>query len=133
MTTLNRTIESLASNFAAEIIRAIRGASLQEILGAGTAPSPKIKIAHRVARKGEAPQRRGKGGRLARRTQEQIGEQLAKVVALLKKNPDGMRSEEIRDALKLDRREMPRILAEGVASKAFKKKGAKRATVYFMR
>ena len=56
--------------------------------------------------------------------------QLASVVALLKKSPDGLRSEAIRDALKLDRREVPRVLAEGLKGKVLRKRGAKRATVY---
>jgi len=42
-----------------------------------------------------------------------------------------MRSEEIRKALKLDVREVPRVLKEGVAKKKLRSKGQKRATTYF--
>jgi hypothetical protein len=54
-------------------------------------------------------------------------------VALLKSKKAGLRSEQIRDALKLDRREMPRVLKAGLAKKAIRAKGKKRATVYSAR
>lgn len=72
---------------------------------------------------------KGKAGRLARRSLEAIQAELATVVALLKKKP-GLHSEEIRDALKLDKRALPRTLAEGLKTRALKKKGSKRATTY---
>ena len=45
----------------------------------------------------------------------------------------GLRAEEIRAALKLDRRELPRVLHEGLAKKKLRSRGAKRATTYFAR
>jgi hypothetical protein len=51
-------------------------------------------------------------------------------VTLLKSKKAGMRSEEIRRALQLDKRELPRVLKEGLAKKALKSKGQKRATTY---
>jgi len=41
-----------------------------------------------------------------------------------------MRSEEIRKALKLDVREVPRVLKEGLSKKKLKSRGQKRATRY---
>jgi hypothetical protein len=52
------------------------------------------------------------------------------VVILVRKNKEGLRSEQIRKALKLDVREVPRILKQGLATKKLKSKGQKRATVY---
>jgi len=49
----------------------------------------------------------------------------------VKGKPDGLRSEEIRAALQLDKREMPRVLGEGLSGKKLKSKGQKRATKYF--
>jgi Fic family protein len=43
----------------------------------------------------------------------------------------GLRSEEIRRALKLDVREVPRVLKEGLTKKKLRSKGQKRATTYF--
>ena len=41
-----------------------------------------------------------------------------------------MRAEQIRQVLKLDKRELPRVLAEGLKTKKLKSKGQKRATTY---
>jgi Fic family protein len=74
--------------------------------------------------------KKGKGGRLARRSPAEIARTLGTIVTLLKGKKAGLRSEEIRKVLKLDVREVPRVLKEGLAKKAIKSKGQKRATVY---
>jgi Fic family protein len=53
------------------------------------------------------------------------------VVALVKGKKDGLRAEQIRAALKMQSKEMPRVLKEGLAKKKLKSKGQKRATTYF--
>ena len=75
--------------------------------------------------------RRGKGGRLRRRSATDIAGVVPKVVALLHANPKGLRAEQIRAKLGLDSREMPRPLAEALRKKLVSKKGRKRATTYF--
>ena len=75
--------------------------------------------------------KRGKGGRLARRSPADIARTLDAIVILVRKTKTGMRSEEIRKALKLDVREVPRVLKEGLAKKKLRSKGQKRATTYF--
>ena len=79
------------------------------------------------------PTRKTKGGRLARQSPEQIAKAVDQVVALVKKSKTGLRSEEIKKALSLDVREVPRILKTGVKTKKLKAKGQKRATVYSVR
>ena len=69
-----------------------------------------------------------KKGRLSRRSSDQIAKVLAQVVAAVKAKP--MRAEEIQKALHLDKRELPRVIAEGLKTEKLKKKGQKRATVY---
>jgi len=76
-----------------------------------------------------APSGRSKG-RLPRRSPADIAKALGTIVALLKGKKAGLRSEQIRDALKLDKRELPRVLGEGLKTKRLKSKGQKRATVY---
>lgn len=49
----------------------------------------------------------------------------------MKKSKTGLRAEDIKKALGLDRPEVPRILKTGVKSKRLKAKGQKRATKYF--
>ena len=65
------------------------------------------------------------------RSLEDIAKTLASIVALLKGKKAGLRSEQIRAALKLDKREMPRVLKMGLAKKAIRSKGQKRSTTYF--
>ena len=52
------------------------------------------------------------------------------MVDLVKKNPKGLRAEQIRAQLKMEAKEMPRILKEGLAKKTLKSKGQKRSTTY---
>jgi hypothetical protein len=138
MSTLKSRISSLASTFASEVVRAIQGASLQELLGevGGPRPGPgrpRVPSARPV--ESPAPRRPAppvaKSGRLPRRSPDEIKATLEKVHGLLKTKKDGLRAEEIRAALKLDVREMPRVLKEGLASKKLSSKGQKRATTYF--
>ncbi|MGH7295483.1 MAG: hypothetical protein ACRELB_11145, partial [Polyangiaceae bacterium] len=63
-----------------------------------------------------------------RRGPEDIARTLGLVIAALKTGP--LRAEEIQKLLKLDKRELPRVLQEGLATKKLKKKGEKRATTY---
>jgi hypothetical protein len=50
---------------------------------------------------------------------------------VLEKHPEGLRAEQIRTVLQLDRRAVPRPLADGLVSGALRKEGNKRATTYF--
>ncbi|MGD0525096.1 MAG: hypothetical protein ABSE49_08125 [Polyangiaceae bacterium] len=129
---LRSTLDSLASSFAGAVLDAIKGASLQELLAeSGAAPRrgpgrpPKAPSANAAK-----PARRAKGGRLARRSPEEIAKTLDRIHGLLKGKKAGLRSEEIRKALSLDVREVPRVLKEGLAKKRLKSRGQKRATTY---
>jgi len=125
-TSLRSQLNALATTFADGVLAAVRAASLDDLLaesggrrrggeGGGGQPDPL-----RKAR-----------GRLARRTQAQIDAMLGKVVAAVKATPGkGLRAEEIRKALGLDVREVPRVLKEGLRTKKLKAKGQKRATTY---
>ena len=60
----------------------------------------------------------------------QIAKALERVIALVKTRKGGLRSEQIREELGLDKREVPRVLQEGFATKKLKSRGRKRATTY---
>lgn len=131
---LRTNLESLASDFASAVLSAIRGASLEELLAdsgssarRGPGRPPKLSAAPAAP---AAPRGR-KSGRLARRSPEQIAKALDQVVALVRGKKDGLRAEQIRDALKMQSKELPRVLQEGLAKKKLKSKGQKRATTYF--
>ena len=123
MPTLKSTIASLAENFSAGVLAAIRSASLEEILGGSAGPAkrgpgrpPKRSNGAAVARGGGGSQpdplskptraKRGKGGRLARRSPEEIAQVVESIVGALKKSADGMRSEQLQKLLKLDKKEI---------------------------
>jgi hypothetical protein len=144
---LRPQIEKFAADFASQVMKAIRGASLEDILeesqgGRSHAAAAPVKrgpgrprgagnpAAASPTRPAEvAKPKKTATGRLARRSPEDIKKSLANIVALLKKKP-GLRSEAIRAELKMDRKELPRVIAEGLSTKALSKKGEKRATVY---
>ena len=141
--TLRSSLDSLASNFASAVLDAIRGASLDDLLAeSGGTPAPrgpgrprgsstKTTVAAARAPAPATSKAKIKGGRLARRSPADIAKALDAVVSLVKKSKGGLRSEQIRKTLKLDVREVPRVLKEGLAKKTLKSKGQKRSTTYF--
>ncbi len=137
MSTLHQTINSLASEFAHSLLRALRGASLDEIL-AETASGHSAHVGHAGRRRGRPakaaaahPAKKRGGRRLHRRTAKQLEHVVAQIVALVKANKKGLRAEEIRTKLHLERREVPRPLGEALKKKLISKKGKKRATTYY--
>ena len=73
-----------------------------------------------------------KSDRLPRRSAEDIAHALDQIVAIVKAAPKGLRAEQIQAKLGIDKRELPRPVAEGLSSKRLIKKGKKRATTYFV-
>jgi hypothetical protein len=128
---LRSALDALASSFADGVLQAIRSASIEDLQaesggrprrGGGTTagnPGPRARAT--------------KSGRLARRSEAEILKAVEQVLALVKKNKAGLRAEQIKTALGLQAKEMPRILKTAVAGKKLKKKGQKRATVYLPR
>lgn len=160
MSNLKTTLESLSADFATSVLRAIRAASLEDLVAesgtgsssAGRAPAAKpagrgrpgrppkaaaAPAAAPVAASPAAPKpaaRRGGGRRrLARRSPADITNVVDQIVALLTRRNEGLRSEDIRSELNLAANEMPRPLAEGLKTKRIVKEGEKRATVYFVK
>jgi hypothetical protein len=151
MSNLRTQLQELARSFADQVIGAIRGTSLQELLSPdgqdgqdvssrrraradaprafASARAAKSAVAEATAAPATRPPRAG--GRLPRRSAEEIEATLEKIVALLKKHKEGLRAEEIRKSLAMQAKEMPRILKEGLSTKKLTSKGQKRATTYF--
>jgi hypothetical protein len=143
--TLQTRLADLASSFADDVLAAIRSASLDELVG--QRPAARVLSSYLLNSKGQkqgaidgpaprafrAPRAPSTPrGRLARRSSEDIQKTLGLVIAAIKgAQGKGMRAEEIRDFLKIDKRELPRVLAEGLTSKKLRSKGKKRATTYF--
>lgn len=118
---LRDQLSSLASSFTDGVLAAIRSASLEDLLN---------ESGRRPARGRAAGAPAKSNGRLQRRSAADIQAALGKVLGLLKGKKGGLRSEQIRAVLKFDKRELPRVLHEGLKAKKLKAKGQKRATVY---
>lgn len=134
MSTLRKTIEDLAAQFTDGVLAALRNASLEDIYGvsgggAGRGGARRGRPARAGAAAGAAPARRP-GGRRGRRNADDIEQMVSEIVSLLGKNPDGLRAEQIRTALGVAAKELPRPLAEGLSSGRLQKTGQKRATTY---
>lgn len=128
-TTLRSHLNDLATEFADGVLRAIRTASLDDLLAEA---GGRGRRAHVAGGGGDLPDPLGrKSGRLPRRSQANIEATLPKVVAAVKATRGkGLRAKEIRKTLKLDVREMARVLKEGLRTKRLKSQGRKRATIY---
>lgn len=127
MSNLRGTLEALAARFAESVIEALRTASLDEI---SSVTSGATRARTRSAAAEPASRRRSAGGRLARRTANDIQGMVQSIVDLVAKHPDGLRAEQIRAALNVEAKELPRPLAEAVSTGALTKSGQKRATTY---
>jgi hypothetical protein len=133
------TIADLAQQFANQVLAAVKTASLSEILGTsgaaaggrGRGRAAVVAAGAEGGRVGRAGPRRGRGGRMARRSPDDIAKVADQIVAILKKNSKGLRSEQIQSELGLAKNEIPRPLAKALQEKRISKKGEKRATTYF--
>jgi len=72
------------------------------------------------------------GDRSRKRSSDEIQSVVHNIVGLLRKAPDGLRAEQIRDGLGVEAKELPRPLQVGLDTKAFRKRGMKRSTTYFL-
>jgi hypothetical protein len=142
MSNLRSTIESLASQFASSVLEALRSASIDELVnvagsgGGAVRRGPGRPRAAAAEAAESAPSaglrgRRGRGGRLGRRTAGDIARMIESIVGALQKSGDGLRAEQIREVLGVEAKELPRPLAEAIASGRITKSGQKRATTYF--
>jgi hypothetical protein len=133
--TLRSNIQAAAAVFTSSVLEAIRGASLEELLaesggGGGKRGPGRPPRALAGVTGGGRRGRAARTGRLKRRSPEDIAAALDRVVALVKKSKAGLRAEQIREQLRMQSKEMPRILKEGLSKKKLKAKGQKRATTY---
>ena len=129
MPSLQTQLNELAQTFADAVLDAVRGSPLQDLLGGGRSIGVGRSARHPDGP--SSPRANRSSGRLPRRSATDIAKALDQVVSLVKKHSEGLRAEQIRDQLRLQSKEMPRILKEGLSKKVLRSKGQKRATTYF--
>ena len=138
--TLRDTIQKLAGDFAAGVLGVIRGASLEDILAEtesvvrrGRGRPPSQANARGLLDPASPAPKLGRKGRLQRRSASDIGQVVSRIVELLSGKPKGLRAEQIRAALGLSAKELPRPIAQALSAQQITKSGQKRATTYFVR
>jgi hypothetical protein len=114
---IQQMIQNLASQFAATVVDRIRSMPLDELLAVApkAPPGPGPKTSREVRH---------------RRTAADIEKTAANIASLLAKNPKGLRAEDIRRALQLEAKELPKPIALAIANGTITKTGQKRATTY---
>jgi hypothetical protein len=134
---LHSRISALAASFVDSVLAAVKSSSLQELVGSSGAgirgESRATRGAVSPARASAAINPAAPGGRLPRRSAEDIAKVLEVVVSLLGSRKNGLRAEQIRAELNLQAKELPRILKEGLTRKKIRAVGHKRATTYFVK
>jgi hypothetical protein len=121
MATLRSSIQTLAQTFASQLLEAIRGMSLDEIL--------------HEAKGGAAVKTNGKTVAKATRKMKQTGRTRAisveAIVSIAKKYPRGIRAEVLRRELGTKKDAFSNQMAAAVKSGAVRKTGTRRGTTYF--
>jgi hypothetical protein len=123
MATFKEGIAHILARFADELVHFVLAQSMGELVGAQAASPAPMKAP--TSPKTEARPK------YHRRTPEEIAEGASKVLAVLRKHPDGLRSEQIREAVGCEASELPRYLAE--LGSQIRSKGQKRGTTYFVK
>ncbi len=117
MSSLQQTLEKHALELAMAIMNAVRSASIEELV---------------EMTGGMTTSRADRPRPVARRASEDVASRLASIVSVLTHHPEGLRAEQIRAELQMEKRDILKPIAEGLASGALRKKGQRRATVYFV-
>jgi len=112
MSKLRADIQRLAEDFSARLLAAISHSPVGEIFG---------DVAHPRARK--ATKQRAA-------VTVQAKDTVAAVVSALRTAPGGMRSEQLRSALRVGKDDMARALREALKQKVVRKRGQRRGTTY---
>ena len=132
MSSLHSRIQELALEFGESILAVIRNASIEELTG-GAGPAPRAPRAAAASSDGPKPAKKtGKGGRLARQSDEDIAAVVESIVECIGNHPEGIRAEELRAELGIEKKELPKPMASALESGLIRKEGEKRATCYFL-
>jgi hypothetical protein len=133
MTTLNATINELASNLAHDLLRALRGASLEQIVAETAAGHARRGPGRPPKANAQTSVRTKNSGKRVRRSADDLAKTVGKIAAALKGHKSGLRSEQLQKVLHLPKREITGPIALALKSKKITKRGQRRATTYFAR
>jgi hypothetical protein len=123
---LSNRLQALVSAFIKDVASAVRASTI-EALEQALQPSSEARAKPISTTPAKSTPARG---RLHRRNKDAIAAMKGRLLAAIASKP-GMRSEELRARLRIDRRELVLPLRNLVAERRVKTTGAKRATKYF--
>lgn len=123
MPSLQNTIQSLAQNFASELVVALRSLSLEEILGTTESSVSRTSSS--------TPKKRGRPAGSKNKVTKSATLSVEAIVAELKKHKSGLRAELLRKALSVPKNTFNYHATKALAAKAIRKAGKKRSTTYF--
>jgi hypothetical protein len=130
MPALNPRRDSIDHSFVADVVAAVRRASLGELVAPGGRTVGNGRRARRVAAattESQAPRAARSSGRLRPRSAEKISTAVGRVVELLHKHKYGLLAEQTRAKVGLQAKDMPRLLkAELAAPKVLMSNGQAR-------
>lgn len=132
MSSLKDSIARLAESFATQVLTAIRSASFEDIAvlsGGGGGGAARGGRGGRPA--AAAAPRAPSGRRPGRPPKIDVAGLAGKVTELLAGKSDGLRAEQIREALGVAKNQLVKVITQGLAEGTLKKTGEKRATKYF--
>ena len=141
MSTLQSRIQDLSNEFATGVFNLLRGVSLDELTGMAGAPSKHrlragagdtIEIDDEEEVAAKPAKKTGKGGRLARRSEEDINKVVEEILAVVGDHPEGINAETLREELGIDKKELGKPMLVALENGQLRKEGQKRATVYFL-
>lgn len=133
MSSLKQRIAELANEFAANVLREIKRASLEEILAETSGAAPKARSAEKGMRRPLKPgaKKAASGNdRLPRRSQADIDRAIESIVALVNRHASGLRADQIKEAIGGDPRALSKPLSDALTRGLIAKRGNKRSTVY---
>jgi hypothetical protein len=117
MSKLNSTIQALVTTFAADIVKAIRDASLGELLEVGKAPARSAALSRAVPSKG-------------RRLRSKVT--VEAIVGVLRQHAAGLRSAQLRKALGgVSRGTWRHSIEKAISGRKVRMRGTRSAAVYF--
>lgn len=120
---LQAEVQAAADAFAKQLLEIFQSAVLGNL---------SVSIGQSAPRGRRGPARAASGKRL-RRSQADIDNLAGEIVRALKSARAGLRAEQLREKLGVERKLLPRALADALAKKTIRKTGKKRATTYYAR
>jgi hypothetical protein len=130
MSDLRSHLSDLTASLVAAIFAAARSAPLDELIADPRRPHEDLR-GRAAAAKPERPIVAATEQAPLRSPGDDIAKTLGLVVLLLRGHKDGLRAEQLRKKLGVDKQQMPRILKQGLVTKKLTSTGQRRNTTYF--